>query len=147
MRISDWSSTCALPISGNQPVVDCPVQGGRRRLERSGACITNFHSARQSARGIAIPSRSRRMSLVFSHDRRSLAYVAVSLVTLASLAGCKEKDNTPAAPKPVMAVQVVSPQPHQWAQKRSEEHTSELQSLMRISYAVFCLTKKKKPPR
>src|SRR3546814_4280788 len=29
-----------------------------------------------------------------------------------------------------------------WA--RSEEHTSELQSLMRISYAVFCLKKKKK---
>src|SRR3546814_15532521 len=31
---------------------------------------------------------------------------------------------------------------HQLAQ-RSEEHTSELQSLMRISYAVFCLNKKK----
>src|SRR3546814_10603105 len=29
------------------------------------------------------------------------------------------------------------------ASKRSEEHTSELQSLMRISYAVFCLKKKK----
>src|SRR3546814_3272445 len=28
--------------------------------------------------------------------------------------------------------------------KRSEEHTSELQSLMRISYAVFCLKKKNK---
>src|SRR3546814_5565562 len=28
-------------------------------------------------------------------------------------------------------------------QQRSEEHTSELQSLMRISYAVFCLKKKK----
>src|SRR3546814_7898134 len=28
-------------------------------------------------------------------------------------------------------------------QKRSEAHTSELQSLMRISYAVFCLKKKK----
>src|SRR3546814_3452268 len=28
-------------------------------------------------------------------------------------------------------------------QERSEEHTSELQSLMRISYAVFCLKKKK----
>src|SRR3546814_6486056 len=28
---------------------------------------------------------------------------------------------------------------------RSEEHTSELQSLMRISYAVFCLKKKKQP--
>src|SRR3546814_10395658 len=33
----------------------------------------------------------------------------------------------------------------QWLQSacRSEEHTSELQSLMRISYAVFCLKKKK----
>src|SRR3546814_5740853 len=30
-----------------------------------------------------------------------------------------------------------------WEYKRSEEHTSELQSLMRISYAVFCLKKKK----
>src|SRR3546814_12857002 len=29
-------------------------------------------------------------------------------------------------------------------QSRSEEHTSELQSLMRISYAVFCLKKKRK---
>src|SRR3546814_10284732 len=29
-------------------------------------------------------------------------------------------------------------------EKRSEEHTSELQSLMRISYAVFCLNKKNK---
>src|SRR3546814_5508569 len=30
-----------------------------------------------------------------------------------------------------------------WTPARSEEHTSELQSLMRISYAVFCLKKKK----
>src|SRR3546814_9504145 len=30
-----------------------------------------------------------------------------------------------------------------WSSKRSEEHTSELQSLMRISYAVFCLKKKR----
>src|SRR3546814_8894443 len=30
---------------------------------------------------------------------------------------------------------------------RSEEHTSELQSLMRISYAVFCLKKKKRQQR
>src|SRR3546814_15182831 len=33
--------------------------------------------------------------------------------------------------------------PHAGARRRSEEHTSELQSLMRISYAVFCLKKKK----
>src|SRR3546814_7737674 len=34
--------------------------------------------------------------------------------------------------------------PRRPARKRSEEHTSELQSLMRISYAVFCLKKKKR---
>src|SRR3546814_6502273 len=33
---------------------------------------------------------------------------------------------------------------HEIDRSRSEEHTSELQSLMRISYAVFCLKKKKK---
>src|SRR3546814_7737288 len=32
-----------------------------------------------------------------------------------------------------------------WEILRSEEHTSELQSLMRISYAVFCLKKKNNP--
>src|SRR3546814_5586549 len=37
-----------------------------------------------------------------------------------------------------------APCPWPIAVGRSEEHTSELQSLMRISYAVFCLTKKKK---
>src|SRR3546814_6200865 len=36
------------------------------------------------------------------------------------------------------------PLPEKAAPHRSEEHTSELQSLMRISYAVFCLTKNKK---
>src|SRR3546814_2594296 len=35
-----------------------------------------------------------------------------------------------------------SPRPPTWPLTRSEEHTSELQSLMRISYAVFCLKKK-----
>src|SRR3546814_2491175 len=40
----------------------------------------------------------------------------------------------------------IAPISQRWRRKiesnRSEEHTSELQSLMRISYAVFCLTKK-----
>src|SRR3546814_8612006 len=39
----------------------------------------------------------------------------------------------------------IAAKPRQFARDdRSEEHTSELQSLMRISYAVFCLKKKKK---
>src|SRR3546814_8253857 len=42
------------------------------------------------------------------------------------------------APPPLLHEQVVQ------RLARSEEHTSELQSLMRISYAVFCLKKKKK---
>src|SRR3546814_5056407 len=38
---------------------------------------------------------------------------------------------------------VANVEAHAWQQdRRSEEHTSELQSLMRISYAVFCLKKK-----
>src|SRR3546814_9812754 len=37
--------------------------------------------------------------------------------------------------------------PHMGRSERSEEHTSELQSLMRISYAVFCLKKKKTKSR
>src|SRR3546814_6560120 len=36
----------------------------------------------------------------------------------------------------------LSPEDADWMATRSEEHTSELQSLMRISYAVFCLKKK-----
>src|SRR3546814_7965529 len=36
------------------------------------------------------------------------------------------------------------PPERRWAQKRSEEHTYELQSLMRISYEVFSLKKKKR---
>src|SRR3546814_4923215 len=38
---------------------------------------------------------------------------------------------------------VASPRRRPTISRRSEEHTSELQSLMRISYAVFCLKKKK----
>src|SRR3546814_1713789 len=40
------------------------------------------------------------------------------------------------------SIQADRPCPHRPHVLRSEEHTSELQSLMRISYAVFCLKKK-----
>src|SRR3546814_2444176 len=41
-----------------------------------------------------------------------------------------------------LRIVVAALHPGQHRQARSEEHTSELQSLMRISYAVFCLKKK-----
>src|SRR3546814_3038935 len=44
-------------------------------------------------------------------------------------------------PPPMLSVDTECPLPV--CAYRSEEHTSELQSLMRISYAVFCLKKKK----
>src|SRR3546814_7317290 len=52
---------------------------------------------------------------------------------------------TPAYVQPKYGAALPAPR-EQWqeADSRSEEHTSELQSLMRISYAVFCLKKKKK---
>src|SRR3546814_1392166 len=49
------------------------------------------------------------------------------------------RGESPSGERPENAVQL-SEQGALW---RSEEHTSELQSLMRISYAVFCLKKKK----
>src|SRR3546814_13199258 len=48
------------------------------------------------------------------------------------------------APAPAACPAADRPAPGSAARRRSEEHTSELQSLMRISYAVFCLKKKKK---
>src|SRR3546814_9275988 len=42
----------------------------------------------------------------------------------------------------VDAVRLVEPREMRVLRRRSEEHTSELQSLMRISYAVFCLKRK-----
>src|SRR3546814_8650052 len=45
---------------------------------------------------------------------------------------------------PLVTAPPPSPPPKAEPGVRSEEHTSELQSLMRISYAVFCLKKKKK---
>src|SRR3546814_3696288 len=52
------------------------------------------------------------------------------------------KRRADALPKPVEAP-VTSTHEFWIGSGRSEEHTSELQSLMRISYAVFCLKKKK----
>src|SRR3546814_1799026 len=51
--------------------------------------------------------------------------------------------NGPCEPLRIEGERILVPTPN-GGEARSEEHTSELQSLMRISYAVFCLKKKKK---
>src|SRR3546814_7030268 len=66
---------------------------------------------------------------------------AVQLGAYDSLAIAKEKWGTLKKRNDVLGSFPASS--HAATVKRSEEHTSELQSLMRISYAVFCLKKKK----
>src|SRR3546814_6528827 len=66
---------------------------------------------------------------------------------LEALVAARDQIFAAAADIAVRAVPHIPPRlgrDHQFvAVRRSEEHTSELQSLMRISYAVFCLKKKK----
>src|SRR3546814_5662020 len=68
---------------------------------------------------------------------------------LAHLASATQKPGRCAGGRPPAAVRPHRPAATEvrrdvWIAVRSEEHTSELQSLMRISYAVFCLKKKTK---
>src|SRR3546814_7939147 len=70
------------------------------------------------------------------------AVVGIATVVIAGLGFAAPTPPTPAPTAP--RVRVVQPNLGLEARERSEEHTSELQSLMRISYAVFCLKKKKK---
>src|SRR3546814_6425948 len=81
------------------------------------------------------PPRSTRTDTLFpyttlfrSHRDRRFRYRRSLAGLLAPVAGRSHQD------RPELRAQY----------RRSEEHTSELQSLMRISYAVFCLKKKKK---
>src|SRR3546814_7172626 len=66
--------------------------------------------------------------------------VSVWIITWMSIRSATDRQQSIAAgvvPQSSCSFSAAAP-----ARIRSEEHTSELQSLMRISYAVFCLTKK-----
>src|SRR3546814_8087206 len=71
------------------------------------------------------------------HDLRQEAYVRVYE------AAARSRPTTPRAFLFTTARHLVTDRLRRGRVVRSEEHTSELQSLMRISYAVFCLKKKK----
>src|SRR3546814_9872612 len=82
----------------------------------------------------ALPISDDTKNISFSSLPRSTASGCVTLS-----AGSSEVITTPS-----VVYLAMSPGDAGMTVIRSEEHTSELQSLMRISYAVFCLTKKKK---
>src|SRR3546814_3297780 len=72
--------------------------------------------------------------------RRTLLIALMGIFTLGNLLSAIASDYAM-----LMAARVITSLNHGafFGVGRSEEHTSELQSLMRISYAVFCLKKKK----
>src|SRR3546814_5558421 len=108
MRISDWSSTCALPILAShiliqvEPGADAAAQ---KAAEEKAAAIAA--EARKPGADFAVLAREDSDDTGSKDSGGDLGWIA-----------------------------------HDGG--RSEEHTSELQSLMRISYAVFCLKKKNK---
>src|SRR3546814_6586956 len=111
MRISDWSSTCALPISLHGRFLVDDARGEREAdgipapgtlwMSRAGADLLGARVGDAVSIG---QSRLRLAALVVQEPDAAMDYFNVA---------------------------------------RSEEHTSELQSLMRNSYAVFCLKNKK----
>src|SRR3546814_4012401 len=93
------------------------------------------------------PNSSGRKTLRRASGTREATGVveAASIASAASMANLRAKLGMPGCgiQKPTGLPQF-SHSPFSRRGCRSEEHTSELQSLMRISYAVFCLKKKKK---
>src|SRR3546814_3070140 len=115
MRISDWSSdVCSSDLAETQSQV--------RRVALLDFSAPSTPVAQPTA---PIDAVSNGMLLDFRDMRRSEA-AAPSVNTFSAI--------SPDSYGIVRAIRVPG---------RSEEHTSELQSLMRISYAVFCLKKKK----
>src|SRR3546814_8940115 len=93
-------------------------------------------------RGWEIPESRATPEAVWLDRRRLLKALAAApmLAGTAGLAGCMEEAEAEQrlAAAPATAA---DPSAGLYPPKRSEEHTSELQSLMRTSYAVFCLKK------
>src|SRR3546814_3097466 len=77
-----------------------------------------------------------------ARDRRAVERRLLALTALGGIAAARMEQATA---RPIeLARHDAGDRRQALGGSRSEEHTSELQSLMRISYAVFCLKKKKK---
>src|SRR3546814_10847637 len=81
-------------------------------------------------------------SLFFARSTSQMATLSAHADTLQAQISTTKKYAAPS--DNIIAYQRLQGIARTGADARSEEHTSELQSLMRISYAVFCLKKKKK---
>src|SRR3546814_4882543 len=119
MRISDWSSdVCSSDLVG-RPREARPFEPAHRaRPPVPGPCRPGAGCLKSAGRPAEGPARLGEVG----------GFPAIGGARDTNTAS-QQKEGFMTAPIP--------------AQKRSEEHTSELQSLMRNSYAVFCLKKKK----
>src|SRR3546814_1912918 len=129
MRISDWSSdVCSADLLSVSRGVHAEAAsrhcGQKRALKWSAAA---FSGRKMAGEPVGSPGTIRSASFVFCPE--------VVPVLKALLDGKLAIGNT-AGPDVVHDVRLVE-------QHRSEEHTSELQTLMRKSYGVFCLKTKK----
>src|SRR3546814_10357401 len=124
MRISDWSSD----------VCSSDLHGQRRAQSQFERNRPQQHSQRKHAQ----------RQIELAHDRSPGAGKRRSEQTHSK----KQPEFVGIAPRAKQrhhaGAQFGRGKQRQATHARSEEHTSELQSLMRISYAVFCLKKKKK---
>src|SRR3546814_4414457 len=93
---------------------------------------------------IRLPPRSTRTDTLFPYTTLFRSLPVVDQHRGVDLAGVDGRDLAAAWGVDVTGQRIFLDVDHQIDAVRSEEHTSELQSLMRISYAVFCLKKKTK---
>src|SRR3546814_1808846 len=122
MRISDWSSDVCSSDLTVAPLVYRPAPS------RCGRSDDAERDRAGDRRGLVRPDRPLRGA---GDDRSDAAAAGVS--------GDRRRPGWVAGGRPCGR----PPHRRRPGAARSEEHTSELQSLMRISYAVFCLKKKK----
>src|SRR3546814_3561833 len=114
MRIIDWSSdVCSSDLCAHHAIGRLLTRNGQRRKKGRNVCCIRYTGLRNWAADIA-------------HMRGGHRFHAQTI-------------GRGAGEQAIIVRHLVVVDEHQ---VRSEEHTSELQSLMRISYAVFCLKKK-----
>src|SRR3546814_2980665 len=123
MRISDWSSdVCSSDLVSIRPQVAALTNkdGDSPICERQSPwlILSRIRASRVALSGMRNKASARHISATPSWLDRENSWIKLS------------------TPPPLRL-------PRRACTRRSEEHTSELQSLMRISYAVFCLKKKK----
>src|SRR3546814_3299473 len=141
MRISDWSSdVCssdlhfpALSFPGFSILRSAACQGRQGRHHEFVGRGRDTHLPAKIDDATAQPAEFKRLSGFQIVQHGGLHVVGQRIYELHSVLGVVFRQGN--APRQTDGHRLLYP--------RSEEHTSELQSLMRISYAVFCLKKKK----